>query len=233
MINSSLMALKDSVRALARGGEWGLLAGRSPLTKVLKQSFTGSDSQCLVLATVSPAAKVRQGRDSQRRRVPASGPARPGLGRRSRFAGWRRGGWRRGGWRRGGQRRVRRCDVRRAPVHAGHRALAEHASARVHHGRPAGRPTRERRPGVHDGRHLRQGGARDRLRVHRTHRHVSRPRRASRTGLASRVTRRGWVRDVCVRRPQSHTHSLIVPRCPHVDEFCARLGTITLTVYNK
>ena len=57
MINSSLMALKDSVRALARGGEWGLLAGRSPLTKVLKTSFTDPDAQTLVLATVSPAAK--------------------------------------------------------------------------------------------------------------------------------------------------------------------------------
>ena len=57
MINSSLMALKDSVRALARGGEWGLLAGRSPLTKVLKASFTDADASTLVLATVSPAAK--------------------------------------------------------------------------------------------------------------------------------------------------------------------------------
>ena len=60
MINSSLMALKDSVRALARGKEWGLLAGRSPLTKVLKASFVGADSHCLVLATVSPASKVRR-----------------------------------------------------------------------------------------------------------------------------------------------------------------------------
>ena len=33
------------------------MAGRSPLTKVLKQSFTDADSHCLVLATVSPAAK--------------------------------------------------------------------------------------------------------------------------------------------------------------------------------
>ena len=53
-INSSLMSLKDSVRALARGEEFGQLAGRSALTKVLKASFTGTDAQTLVLATASP-----------------------------------------------------------------------------------------------------------------------------------------------------------------------------------
>ena len=56
-INSSLMSLKDSVRALARGEEFGQLAGRSSLTKLLKPSFTGKESQTLVLATISPAAK--------------------------------------------------------------------------------------------------------------------------------------------------------------------------------
>ena len=56
-INSSLMSLKDSVRALARGEEFGQLAGRSSLTKILKPSFTGKESQTLVLATISPAAK--------------------------------------------------------------------------------------------------------------------------------------------------------------------------------
>ena len=33
------------------------MAGRSSLTKLLKPSFTGKESQTLVLATVSPAAK--------------------------------------------------------------------------------------------------------------------------------------------------------------------------------
>ena len=56
-INSSLMSLKDSVRALARGEEFGQLAGRSSLTKILKASFTGRESQTLVLATISPASK--------------------------------------------------------------------------------------------------------------------------------------------------------------------------------
>ena len=56
-INSSLMSLKDSVRALAKGEEFGQLAGRSSLTKLLKPSFTGKESQTLVLATISPAAK--------------------------------------------------------------------------------------------------------------------------------------------------------------------------------
>ena len=56
-INSSLMSLKDSVRALACGEEWGQLAGRSPLTKLLKPSFTMDEAATLVLATVSPAAK--------------------------------------------------------------------------------------------------------------------------------------------------------------------------------
>jgi len=51
------MSLKDSVRALARGEQFGQCAGRSSLTKILKPSFTGKDSQTLVLATVSPAAK--------------------------------------------------------------------------------------------------------------------------------------------------------------------------------
>ena len=51
------MSLKDSVRALAKGEEFGQLAGRSSLTKILKPSFTGVESQTLVLATISPAAK--------------------------------------------------------------------------------------------------------------------------------------------------------------------------------
>eukprot|EP00966_Prymnesium_polylepis_P127672 2952220-Prymnesium_polylepis.2 len=36
------MSLKDSVRALARGEQFGQCAGRSSLTKILKPSFTGA-----------------------------------------------------------------------------------------------------------------------------------------------------------------------------------------------
>ena len=57
-INASLMALKESVRALARGEEWTTLAGgRHPLTQLLRASFTTAGSSALVVATVSPASK--------------------------------------------------------------------------------------------------------------------------------------------------------------------------------
>ncbi|KAL1503167.1 hypothetical protein AB1Y20_011226 [Prymnesium parvum] len=56
-INSSLMALKDCVRAVSRGDHWGLLGGRHILTKLLKPAFTRPDARTVVLATVSPAAK--------------------------------------------------------------------------------------------------------------------------------------------------------------------------------
>jgi kinesin family protein 2/24 len=58
VINSSLMALKDGVRALAAGEDWNTPAGgRQPLTQLLRPSFTAPGARTLVLATVSPAAK--------------------------------------------------------------------------------------------------------------------------------------------------------------------------------
>mmetsp|Transcript_13872 Transcript_13872/g.23001 ORF Transcript_13872/g.23001 Transcript_13872/m.23001 type:complete len:913 (+) Transcript_13872:184-2922(+) len=56
-INASLMALKECVSALARGGSWRAAGGRHPLTQLLKSSFVDERALTLVLVMVSPASK--------------------------------------------------------------------------------------------------------------------------------------------------------------------------------
>lgn len=53
-INQSLLALKEVIRARARGGSMNHVPFRgSKLTQVLKESFTGERSRCLMIACVS------------------------------------------------------------------------------------------------------------------------------------------------------------------------------------
>lgn len=57
-INSSLMALKDGVRAIAAGEPFSTPAGgRQALTQLLRPFFEAASARTLVLATVSPASK--------------------------------------------------------------------------------------------------------------------------------------------------------------------------------
>ncbi|CAB9502396.1 Kinesin-like protein KIF2A [Seminavis robusta] len=54
-INTSLLALKEVIRARARGGSMTHVPFRgSKLTQVLKESFVGENSRCLMIACIAP-----------------------------------------------------------------------------------------------------------------------------------------------------------------------------------
>jgi len=54
-INTSLLALKEVIRARARGGDMVHVPFRgSKLTQVLKESFVGENSRCLMIACIAP-----------------------------------------------------------------------------------------------------------------------------------------------------------------------------------
>jgi kinesin family protein 2/24 len=54
-INTSLLALKEVIRALATGGSMTHIPFRgSKLTQVLKDSFVGENSRCCMVACISP-----------------------------------------------------------------------------------------------------------------------------------------------------------------------------------
>jgi hypothetical protein len=54
-INTSLLALKEVIRALATGGSMAHIPFRgSKLTQVLKDSFVGENSRCCMIACISP-----------------------------------------------------------------------------------------------------------------------------------------------------------------------------------
>jgi kinesin family protein 2/24 len=54
-INTSLLALKEVIRALATGGSMTHIPFRgSKLTQVLKDSFVGKNSRCVMVACISP-----------------------------------------------------------------------------------------------------------------------------------------------------------------------------------
>ena len=56
-INSSLMALKDCIRARASGSSATHIYRKSKLTMALKQSFVLSQARTVIIATVSPSSK--------------------------------------------------------------------------------------------------------------------------------------------------------------------------------
>ena len=57
MINSSLLALKECIRARAEGRNAGFHYRKSKLTMALKQAFMSNTAKTVILATVSPASK--------------------------------------------------------------------------------------------------------------------------------------------------------------------------------
>jgi kinesin family protein 2/24 len=85
-INTSLLALKEVIRALATGGSMKHIPFRgSKLTQVLKDSFVGKNSRCCMVACISPdiqncdqTLNTLRYSDRVKERNPESGSLAPG-----------------------------------------------------------------------------------------------------------------------------------------------------------
>jgi kinesin family protein 2/24 len=85
-INTSLLALKEVIRALATGGSMKHIPFRgSKLTQVLKESFIGKNSRCCMVACISPDIRncdqtlnTLRYADRVKERNPESGAVAPG-----------------------------------------------------------------------------------------------------------------------------------------------------------